>query len=194
MHNSTKSNKSYDVPIYLFQQGNNFESYKFFGAHRVNEDGKELSPLVLPIFNWGDYYEKMIQSILDGTFNIEVENTNKSINYYWGMSSGVVGIIFSEKLPKEVRYLGELIYQSLQSGYCQPFFEPIQGANGNYIWDEVNKALPIDEIINMDTLEKNIIGKIPKYSELDSVVQMVVDEMGVQSSRKEDEDEDTSSC
>ena len=41
MHNSIKTDKSYDVPIYLFQQGNNFESYKFFGAHRVNEDGKE---------------------------------------------------------------------------------------------------------------------------------------------------------
>ena len=37
MHNSTNYDNTYDVPIYLFQQGNNFESYKFFGAHRVNE-------------------------------------------------------------------------------------------------------------------------------------------------------------
>jgi len=41
MHNSTNSDKTYDVPVYLFHQGNNFESYKFFGAHRVKENGAE---------------------------------------------------------------------------------------------------------------------------------------------------------
>ncbi|MBQ5990685.1 MAG: 1,4-alpha-glucan branching protein GlgB [Oscillospiraceae bacterium] len=41
MHNSTNYDNTYDVPIYLFQQGNNFESYKFFGAHRVNENGTD---------------------------------------------------------------------------------------------------------------------------------------------------------
>ncbi len=41
MHNSTNYDNTYDVPIYLFHQGNNFESYKFFGAHRVNENGTD---------------------------------------------------------------------------------------------------------------------------------------------------------
>ncbi len=36
MNNYTSDNYN-DVPVYLFQQGKNFESYKFFGAHRVTE-------------------------------------------------------------------------------------------------------------------------------------------------------------
>ena len=37
-----KQNNPADLPIYLFKQGNNFEAYRFFGAHfdcRGGEDG-----------------------------------------------------------------------------------------------------------------------------------------------------------
>lgn len=37
MNNYTSDNYN-DVPVYLFQQGKNFESYRFFGAHKVTEE------------------------------------------------------------------------------------------------------------------------------------------------------------
>ena len=37
MKNNINTDNINDFPIYLFQQGKNFEVYKFFGAHRVKE-------------------------------------------------------------------------------------------------------------------------------------------------------------
>jgi len=37
MKNNINTDNINDFPIYLFQQGKNFEAYKFFGAHRVKE-------------------------------------------------------------------------------------------------------------------------------------------------------------
>lgn len=42
MQNIIKKDNSYDVPVYLFQQGNNFESYKFFGAHKEIINGQQM--------------------------------------------------------------------------------------------------------------------------------------------------------
>ncbi|EJX04402.1 1,4-alpha-glucan branching enzyme, partial [gut metagenome] len=36
-----KQNNPADLPIYLFKQGNNFEAYRFFGAHFEEQAGEE---------------------------------------------------------------------------------------------------------------------------------------------------------
>ena len=39
--NRTNSENPNDFPLYLFYQGKNNESYKFFGVHAVEEDGQK---------------------------------------------------------------------------------------------------------------------------------------------------------
>ena len=161
-------------------------TFRRFGLAQVTKDS--VAPLVLPLWNWGTYYQKIISSVIDGTSDKSEAQTQKSLNYYWGIKSGVVGMLYSERLPKGVRYLGELLYQSFKNGTCNPFFDPEKAPNENYIWEDVNKALSIEQIINMDWLEDNVIGTVPKYEQLDPMVQEVVNKMGVKSARKEAED------
>ncbi|MDO4473580.1 MAG: BMP family ABC transporter substrate-binding protein [Eubacteriales bacterium] len=153
------------------------------GLGRVTEDG--LDNLVLPVWNWGVYYEKIIQSILNGTYQAEQEKTRKSLSYYWGMSSGAADMVFSGRLPKGIRYMGETLCKAVKTGICQPFYNPSQTADGRIAWETQDQTISLEEILTMDWLEDNIIGTIPKYSELSKQVQEVVDEIGIERYRKD---------
>lgn len=160
------------------------DSEKFyFGLAKMTEKGPDH--LVLPMLNWGVYYEKIIQSILNGTYQTEQDKTNKSLNYYWGMSSGAAEMVFSGRLPKGIRYLGETLSKAICAGICQPFYNPSTKSDGRIAWETQDQTISVEEILSMDWLEDNIVGAIPKYEELHEQVREVVDTMGVEASRKD---------
>lgn len=160
------------------------ESEKFlFGLAKVSKDG--LDHLALPMWNWGVYYEKIIQSVLNGTYFTEQDKTKKSLNYYWGLSSGAAEMIFSGHLPKGVRYLGETLAKAIRTGICQPFYNPSTTADGRIAWDTQDQTIRLEDILSMDWLEDNVVGSIPKYEELQDDVKEVVDMIGVDTARKD---------
>lgn len=178
----------------LKEKGAQLISYREYGNAKEEEnkrfglafvDGNEISPVVLPIWNWTLYYERIIQSILDGSFDFENEKTDRSLNYYWGISSGVIDLMYSEQLPNGIRYLGQTLFTGIENGDVHPFYTMDDNANGTYRWDRVKEYENIETIMNMDDLEENIVGYIPTYDELDQQVQDVVDDLGVTSSRKD---------
>ena len=67
---------------------------KFFMKQFAAEN-KEATNLVLPFWNWGIFYEKLIHSILVGTYQSEGNAENKALNYWWGMSAGVIDLVYS---------------------------------------------------------------------------------------------------
>lgn len=159
------------------------EEKMMFGLGKVTDDG--LFPLALPVWNWGIYYEKIIKSIWNGRYRMEDEKTNKSLNYYWGMSAGVVDMVFSDKLPKGVRYLGEILSKSICNGECQPFYNPSMKEDGRIAWETKEQTLSPEDVIGMDWLEENVVGTIPEYEQLEEKVQDVVDAVGITPARKE---------
>ena len=72
-----------------------------FGLYKY-ENGEALN-LVMPLWNWGVFYEKMIQSILAGSYQNEGNSDNRALNYWWGMSAGVIDLICSGNVPHAVR-------------------------------------------------------------------------------------------
>ncbi|MBE6842701.1 MAG: 1,4-alpha-glucan branching protein GlgB [Ruminococcus sp.] len=42
MKDFVKTDANYDMPIYLFQNGENYEAYKFLGVHRIKGSGQDL--------------------------------------------------------------------------------------------------------------------------------------------------------
>ena len=61
-----------------------------YGLYRKNEDGT-VTNLAMPVWHWGVFYEKLIQSILSGSWKKEEEGDKVSaLNYWWGMSSGLL--------------------------------------------------------------------------------------------------------
>ncbi|MBQ4238783.1 MAG: BMP family ABC transporter substrate-binding protein, partial [Ruminococcus sp.] len=61
-----------------------------FGLSHIGHDKTDL--LAVPVWKWGVYYEKILRSTLDKTIKSEYINTARALNYYWGMSAGVVDV------------------------------------------------------------------------------------------------------
>lgn len=130
-----------------------------------HQDGVQ-TPLALPVWNWGVFYEKITESVLEGTYRSENKKTSRSLNYYWGMSADVVDIILSGRLPDGVQHLAEILIQGIREGRISPF-------------QQKGLLISAEDIITMDTLEKNVIGRIPQYDELDEPARELVDEIGI---------------
>ena len=60
-----------------------------FGLAIIDDNGE--TPLARPVWKWGRYYEAIIRSIRDGSFQLEYEESSRAINYYWGLSGGKRG-------------------------------------------------------------------------------------------------------
>lgn len=149
-------------------------------------DGNQKQTLAMPVWHWGPYYEYIIRSVLNRTF-LEGGEKTKAQNYWWGMSSGVVDVICSEKLPGSVQKLVKLIRTSIQSGDYHPFDGVLKSQNGIIHGGEEDSATP-EEIITMDWLAENVIGELPSYQQLSYEGKATVDVVGVEKIAKQAEE------
>lgn len=147
-----------------------------FGLYRV--EGERRDVLAMPLWQWGVYYETIIRSILNGTFQSEYQESGKALNYYWGMSAGVVEVLCSSRLPDGTRRLSKLLEQAICAGICNPFRGPITTQDGWQAAGEEQYLSP-EQIIRMDWLVGNVIGTIPTYEQLSEEGKATVDIVGV---------------
>ena len=119
----------------------------------------------MPIWNWGIYYEKLIRSILNKTFQTEYESSKKAFNYYWGMSAGVVELICSNHLPESVKKLVNVLQNAICDGSFKPFQGLIKKQDGEQL-ESKDGVWSLQKIIDIDWLLENIEGEIPKYEVL----------------------------
>lgn len=150
-------------------------------------DGEHKQTLAMPVWHWGPYYEYIIRSVLNRTFLQDGEK-NKAQNYWWGMSSGVVDVICSERLPGSVHKLARLIRSSIQSGEFHPFDGVLKSQTGVIHGGEEDSATP-EEIITMDWLAENVVGELPSYQQLSYEGKATVDVVGVEKVAKQAEAE-----
>ena len=133
----------------------------------------------MPLWHWGKFYEQMIRRIMDGTWKYDDKSSSmKAINYWWGMSSGVVDIICSQNLPTETKKLVKLLKHAISSGQFEPFSGILYSQTGQ-VQGESWKTLSAEEIIKMNWLADNVIGSIPGVDELIEGALPVVGEQGV---------------
>ncbi len=149
-----------------------------FGLYHVEND-ESRENIAMPTWNWGVFYEKLIQSILSGSWKHE-ENQDqiKALNYWWGMSANVIELIYSNKLPAEVIRLVESFERLIRRDEFEPFSGLLVDQMGNVHNDDSHELTP-EEIITMDWLLDNVIGTIPDVEELEEDAQLIVREQGV---------------
>ena len=136
-----------------------------WGTYKRAADGSFL-PLAFPCWDWGRFYEKVILSIFNGTWDsVGTKDGSKPVNYWWGLSSGVIDVQLSEALPAGVLRLGELLKQGLVDGKLLPFQGRILDQSGIQRVSD-GESLSVEEIMNMDWLCDAVDGSIPDYSEL----------------------------
>ncbi len=153
------------------------EASRYFGLYHIGQEGSKN--LAMPLWHWGKFYEQLILTILDGTWKYDDDLAGKkAINYWWGMSEGVVDVVFSKHLPIGQKRLSGL----LKTAICTEAFNPFSGilyAQNGAVTEDPEGSLSPEEIMTMDWLAENVIGSIPDSGELKEQAAPVVEQQGV---------------
>jgi hypothetical protein len=131
----------------------------------------------MPAWHWGVFYEKLIQSILSGSWKEDDDNA-KALNYWWGMSAGVVDLITSNKIPVETRRLVDAFRTMIINGDFEPFSDELYDQD-RHLRNKKGISIPPEEIITMDWLIDNVVGTIPDIEDLEDSARVIVENQGV---------------
>lgn len=140
-----------------------------FGLYRNSPDGP--INIAAPLWDWGKLYEEIITSVKNGTFKVEQDEIGtRSISYWWGISSGAVDIVYSNKIPD----LTLSLMKHMKNQMEQMDFNPFSGKLNFKGQDTVDygEGMSLNELISMKTLYENVHGFIPG---VDDVVDELVD-------------------
>ena len=160
-------------------------TYRHFGLYDIN--GETPANLAMTTWHWGKLYEKIVRIILNGTWKDDAAVTeSRAINYWWGMSAGVVDLIYSRNLPKGTKRLVDLLHHNICADILKPFSGDIVAQDGT-IRNESDLVIPPKEIITMDWLTDNVEGSIPSVSELTEAALAVTKWQGLNKNMTETE-------
>ena len=145
-----------------------------YGTYLLGDRGN-LIPLGAPVWVWGNFYEQAVSLFLSGA---KQEDKDKAVNYWLGISSGVIDIELSDKLPTGVATMAAL----LRKGFCEktvdPFRRKIVAQDGS-LKSDGSKIFTPEELLTMDWLCDNVIGEIPTFDQILPMSQSIVRELGI---------------
>ena len=101
------------------------------------------------------------------------------MNYWWGMSAGVIDLIYSKHVPTGVVRLAEHVKYDISVGDVVPFYGKIYAQDGTLKNKEHEQMAP-EDIMKMDWLVENVIGVIPQKEEFVEDAKPVVELQGVE--------------
>lgn len=156
---------------------------RYFGIYHM--EGDIPRNIAMPLVHWGKFYEQLIRTIMDGTWKYDDSSSSekKAINYWWGMSAGVVDVICSQNLPIGTQRLVELLKNVISSGEYSPFQGVLYSQTG-IVQSDPDRTLTPEEIVTMDWLAENVVGSIPKNWELKEQAKSVISQQGVKPAKE----------
>ncbi|MCI8996283.1 MAG: BMP family ABC transporter substrate-binding protein [Lachnospiraceae bacterium] len=135
-----------------------------FGLYDIR--GEEMVNVAAAIWHWGKFYERIIHNILNGVWKKEADGKHRqSINYWWGLSSGMIDVICTKNIPSQTQWLIELLKKEIASFHYNPFSGSLYAQDGTLKSGEGEELTP-EEIISMDWLLQNVDGCIPSLDML----------------------------
>ncbi len=191
---TVQENSGVDLTKKLCEMGANYISHldmivpaqatREYGLYHVT--GGDIENLALPVIDWGKYYERIIQNVRHGTWKAESkQESNKAVSYFWGMSAGVVDVVWSEVIPSETRNLLETLKRSIMRYEFNPFKGEIHTQSGMILTEP--QGFTTQEIIGIDWLADNVIGYIPTAADMTPDTRPVVRQEGVRKTEENDE-------
>lgn len=158
-----------------------------FGLYRIGERGPVN--LAFPVWDWGKFYERIIRNVRLGTWNTESRSeADKAISYWWGMSAGVIDVVWSDSIPAGTRALLSVMKQSILRYEYTPFSGVLYGQEG-IVQPDPNYRLTSKEIIEMKWLSDNVVGSLPAVRDLKESTKPVVRQEGVLRKEAEEAEE-----
>ena len=155
-----------------------------FGLYCTNGDTPDN--LAMSTWHWGKLYERIVRIVLNGTWKEEDVATGKrAINYWWGMSAGVVDLICSQDLPQSTKQLVNLLQSNICSETLIPFSGELRAQDGT-VMNKADQIISPKDIITMDWLVDNVEGSIPSISDLTQEAQKITKIQGLSKTQTAD--------
>ena len=149
-----------------------------WGTFRIQPDGS-THLIASPYWDWGAFYVQLVRNILGSSWDgLFAKPTSRAVNYWWGMSSGVIGVEWAEAIPNGTKALAEMLRNGIINGSIDPFRRPISSQDGT-LRNDGNSVFSPEEILNMDWLCDNIYGAIPEYDSLSEKSRALVQLQGI---------------
>lgn len=159
------------------------ENDKDFGLYSIHDGEKDN--LAMSVYNWGAFYEQLVNSIIRGTLQTEaIAGEAKAMNYWWGLSAGVIDVICSKRITEDTKKLIHLVKGAIKHGIFHPFMGPIYDQNGELRVSKT-EVIPPEDILTMNWLAENVIGDIPVLEELKDSAKPVVELRGLDTAKPE---------
>lgn len=147
-----------------------------FGLYRL--EGDHFCNYAMPFWNWGEFYVRIVQSIMNGGWSAG-SSGERALNYWWGMDAGVIDVLCSRTLPVETQRLVNLLRQAVCSRDFDPFAGVLYAQDGRVVMPANHSRLTAEQVITMDWLASNVIGRIPRFDELIDEAKPLVSLIGV---------------
>ena len=149
---------------------------RVYGLYDLGDDrGKNLAA---SIWNWGKFYQRILQTILNGNWNrTAVSSDYPTMNYWWGISSGMIDIIASKSVPEQTMKLVELVKKHIINNEFHIFSGDLYDQQ-HVLKNQGNHVMSANEIMNMDWLVDNVEGEIPAFEELDEEAAAIIEAQG----------------
>ena len=153
------------------------QAQEAYGLCRLENDGT-LTTILSPIWSWGEFYIRLVQSIFSGAWDELGEGSRRAVNYWWGLSSGVVDIRCAPAIPPSMAELVELLKNGIVTGAVEPFRRRIVAQDGRVITDG-GRGLSTEEILHIDWLCDRVRGEIPPFEALLPIARSIVRLQGI---------------
>ncbi|MBQ6441106.1 MAG: BMP family ABC transporter substrate-binding protein [Lachnospiraceae bacterium] len=136
-----------------------------YGLYRI--DGEDqVHNLAMPVWDWGKYYELIVRSILNGSYDKEdAPKAGTALNYWWGMASGVIDVILSQNLSYYSQKMIDIYRRALINKTFHPFDGELRSRDGVMHAADAGE-LTNEEMITMNWLNDNVIGEVPPAEKL----------------------------
>lgn len=131
------------------------ETDRRYGVYIQDDEGR-LQRLAAPIWHWGSFYEIIVRRVLNGTYDsIPDKQKDTALNYWLGISSGIIDIIMSDELPRPSRKLIKQLRKGIVEGWINPFEGVLYDRDGNPHGEE-DGVMTSSQIMEMDWLVENV--------------------------------------
>lgn len=108
-----------------------------------------------PVFKWGVYYKKRIQSVKDGTW--------KSESYWGSIAEGVVDLgPYGSKVTQDTKDKVAAAKAELVNGTYDVFWGPIKKQDGTTLLVDQGGKLTDAQMLSMTDLVEGVVGTVPQ--------------------------------
>ncbi|MGK0465880.1 BMP family ABC transporter substrate-binding protein [Clostridium sp.] len=112
-------------------------------------------------WDWGQFYEKILRNIVNGSFKGIFSTESKRVSFWWGMDSGLVDIIYSKhNVPIQTQKLVDIIRELIIENRHHTFVGPIYDTKGEVRINDGDIG-NYEDMLYMDWFVDNVIGEIP---------------------------------